>query len=104
MNLDPEDLDEMVSKGRKVKGLVKPAPPEDSREIKLLEGILKAVAFQASRPLPEPPAPPKPVAPIVNVAPAPVTFQPSEPITKWKFTLTKNKAGHTTEIIATAIP
>lgn len=90
----------MVSKGRKVNGHSKPAPAGPSPETKLLGQILAALQ---TRPLPTFPKIPEPKAPVVNVAPAPVTVQPAKPITKWKFVLTKDKAGHTTEITATAI-
>lgn len=103
MNFDDDDLDVMVAGGRKVNGYTKPAPKEDGPEIKLLEKILKALQFQATRPTPEPPKFPDPKAPIVNVAAPEVTVAAAKPVTKWKFTLTKDKAGHTTEIIATAI-
>ena len=102
MRLDDDDLDEMVSKGRKVNGYEKPAPAEN-HELKALQAIAKKLEYLITRPAPPVPEPPEIKAPIVNVAPPAVTINPSKPITKWKFVLTKNKAGHTTEIIATAI-
>ena len=102
MNLDDDDLEDMESKGRKVTGRKKPTPPEDSQEAKLLSKIVRLLEHQALHP---PPAPkfPEIKPPVVTVNPTPVTIQSSKPATKWKFTLTKDKAGHTTEIIATAI-
>lgn len=103
MNLDEEDLEELAAIGRKINGR-KPAPKkEDEPEVKLLQKILKALEHMATKPDPEMPKFPEPKAPVVNVAPPEVTVTPSKPITKWKFTLTKDKQGRTTEIIATAI-
>jgi hypothetical protein len=104
MNFDEEDLKEMMSMGRKVNGW-SPAPEKegDDPEVKLLQRILKALEHMATKPDPEMPKIPEPKPPVVNVAPPAVTVNPAKPITKWKFTLTKDKAGNTTEIIAEAL-
>lgn len=103
MNLDDEDLEELAAIGRKINGR-KPAPKkEDEPEVKLLQKILKALEFQATRPPPAMPKIPEPKAPVVNVPAPVVTVSPTKPITQWKFTLTKDKQGRTTEIIAQAI-
>ena len=101
MKLDDDDLDELVTKGRKVNGYSKPVPT-DSDELKVLTAIKKQLDFLITKPE-NPIQFPETKAPVVNVAPPAVTVNPSQPITKWKFTLKKDKAGHTTEIIAQAI-
>lgn len=102
MRLDDDDLDEMVSKGRKVNGYEKPAPKEDEGH-KILAAIKKQIDYLISRPT-EPITVSAPdVKPVVNVPAPVVTVNPQKPITKWKFTLKKDKQGNTTEIIAEAL-
>jgi len=103
VNLDDEDIDALVAIGRKVNGRTPAPKKEDEPEVKLLQKILKAIEFQATRPAPEMPKMPEPKAPVVNVPAPVVTVNPAQPITEWKFTLTKDKQGRTTEIIAKAI-
>jgi hypothetical protein len=103
MNLDEKDLDEMVAKGRKVNGYSKPVP-KSSEELKALLEIKSQLEYLIAKPDPKPIVIPDQKAPVVNVSPPNVNLETAKPIAKWKLSLKKDLRGHTTEIIAIAIP
>lgn len=109
IHLDDTELRDLRKSGIKVvdaqTGAVarpapKPAPPPPDAVTQLVQKIDQLL----SRPQATPSTPPPPqivVQPArVEIPPHPV---PAAPVRQWKFTLTKDSRGHTTEIIATAI-